>query len=263
MPPSTRSHDAASIYSLFRPQGSRSQSPTTCFWLCPPAQNDEPSQHRQQNRSSPQWCCVRTSSCPAVLFAAVLFLFECAGPRLTTNVTDPTLQTTPSSVRCTQRRSSCTIVALSQLWQQMTNFGYRGGTVREGTHRLQPRCHRTSPMPPCGTGIANPTKHKQALTRTDSQPFRCVALRRCSRLRTRLSHHFQWCSDCVLRQEDWPFSPRQADCQGALIRKGRLVGTRQQAHEPRCKYHYFSHSCRKSTLLPVLRLSRHTISCPW
>ena len=70
----------------------------------------------------------------------------------------------------------------------------------------------------------------------DPQPLRRCPLRRCSRLRDWFCHHLQRCPDCLLGQEDRPFTPRQANCQGAFIRRQHQVGSRQQAHVYRCKF---------------------------
>lgn len=68
---------------------------------------------------------------------------------------------------------------------------------------------------------------------TDSQPFSCRSLRRCTGVRARLCHLVFRCSDCLLWQEDRAFTSGQANCAGARLRKGHLVGPSQQAHEHR------------------------------
>lgn len=65
---------------------------------------------------------------------------------------------------------------------------------------------------------------------TDSQPFSCRSLRRCSGVRARLCHFVFRRPDCLLRQEDRPFTSGQANCAGARLRKRHLVGPSKQAH---------------------------------
>lgn len=71
---------------------------------------------------------------------------------------------------------------------------------------------------------------------TDSQPFSCRSLRRCSRVRARLCHFVFRRPDCLLGQEDRSFTSGQANCAGARLRKGHLVGPSEQAHEHRCTF---------------------------
>lgn len=85
-----------------------------------------------------------------------------------------------------------------------------------------------------GTTPGRRNSLSQTLTSvTDSQPFSCRSLRRCSRIRARLCHFVLRCPDCLLGQEDRSFTSGQANCAGARLREGHLVGPSQQAHEHR------------------------------
>lgn len=67
----------------------------------------------------------------------------------------------------------------------------------------------------------------------DRQPIRTCSLRRCPRLRDWVCHDLDRRALRVLWREDWTVSSRQAHCERGVQREGRLVGTCEQADEPR------------------------------
>jgi hypothetical protein len=81
-------------------------------------------------------------------------------------------------------------------------------------------------------------------------------------LRERFGCHIQRCSDRVLGRKDWSVTFRQACRQGRRLREGCLVGTRQQAHDPRSKLCSFPMSLRSSHA-PCLFILGLRLSSSW
>jgi hypothetical protein len=71
---------------------------------------------------------------------------------------------------------------------------------------------------------------------TDRQPIRPCALRRCSGLRDWFSHHLIRCPLRILWSENGSLAVGQAHRERGGLREGRLVGSRQQGHDPRGEY---------------------------
>lgn len=69
----------------------------------------------------------------------------------------------------------------------------------------------------------------------DRQPFSRRSLRRCARIRDRLSHHSLRRSLSILRSQDRPLTLGQAHRRGGLVKRRRLVGSSKQADEGRRK----------------------------
>jgi hypothetical protein len=69
----------------------------------------------------------------------------------------------------------------------------------------------------------------------DCQPFSRCPLRRCSRVRDRLSHHRKWCSLRIFRRQDRSLAVRQAHRRRRLVKGRRVVGPCKQADDTRCK----------------------------
>lgn len=69
----------------------------------------------------------------------------------------------------------------------------------------------------------------------DRQPFSRRSLRRCARIRDRLSHHSLRRSLSILRSQDRPLTLGQAHRRGGLVKRRRLVGSSEQADEGRRK----------------------------
>lgn len=87
--------------------------------------------------------------------------------------------------------------------------------------------------------------------RTDRQPFRSCAIRRCSRLRNWLCHHFLWRPLSILWCEDWTLTLGQTYRQRGELRKRGVVGTSEQAYDNRCKW--YTISSRNHPLHPIMR----------